>query len=262
MKEERKKTIEELRRERKEREKNDTPENRAKQAEEEAAAKVAAFKAKVASDARALLAAEEDRQKAAKKEACLAELRAAIGEVRKLAGQEDQGGEQMKPAKLRVAKALQAATAAGIDQEEIVEATTLEPEPQEAGSGSKDGTSEAAAPEDTTKKDIKKERLAVREAAHAAAVLAKQEGRPAAEIAKMAAVAAKAYGGDATAIQKAAVAALKIAKGEDPQYSDIDSSSSSSSSSESEREEDIGQWERDKAKRDGIAAAFYFGRGR
>merc|ERR1719215_198437 len=97
---------------------------------------------------------------------------------------------------------------------------------------------------------------------------AREAGKPAPEIAKAAAAAAKAAGGDASDISEAAKMAVKIAAGEQlPPLPEIEggddaddsSSSSSDSSSSAEDEAPLEEKDRAKAKREGIAAAFYFG---
>merc|ERR1712176_50122 len=96
-------------------------------------------------------------------------------------------------------------------------------------------------------------------------------GKTAAEITKAAATAAKENGADPPDIAKAAADGAKIARGETVrviEYAEDDgddgssSSSDSSSSTEEVDEAAISQKDKDKAKRDGIAAVFYFGRGR
>merc|ERR1712187_642181 len=85
------------------------------------------------------LEAEEKKKKdaeqaelLAKQQPLLDELTEAVKEVRMLAGEEDKG-EEMKQAQLRVAVALKAATAAGISEEKIVAASTVSeaPPPEE-----------------------------------------------------------------------------------------------------------------------------------
>jgi len=262
---EKKKTIEELIKERKEREKNNTPEARAKREAEEAAKRLADFKKNVAIDAQKLLKAEEARQKKEEKEkeearvkGFLDAIKNALKAVRKLSTDEeaDPSGDLMKAAKLEVASALTAATKAGIDQEDIAAAAEdIEESEPESESESK------------PKKRSKKERKKVAKAAAAAAWQAKEEGKSKPEIAKAASQAAKAAEGDPLDIKMAAAMGLKIAAGEvekEPPKAEGEESSSSSSSSESsgEEEEDLGDMDRHQAKMDGMAAVYYFGMGR
>lgn len=144
-----------------------------------------------------------------------------------------------------------------------------------------EGEADAEDTEDSKKKKKKKDKekkpteppksVIVQRAAHAAANEAKEAGKTAAEITKAAAAAAKENGADPPGIAKAAADGAKIARGEtvrvieyaeDDGGDDSSSSSGSSSSTEECDEAAISQNERDKAKRDGIAAVFYFGRGR
>lgn len=87
-----------------------------------------------------------------------------------------------------------------------------------------------------------------------AAAKGREEGASLPEIIKAAVEAASAVEGvspeDLKRAKKAAAALAMAADGDD--------SSSSSSSSETENEADIGKAEREKAKREGIAAIFYF----
>merc|ERR1712083_1076260 len=113
---ERPKSIETLRRERKEREAANTPE-----------AKLAAFKKKVAEDAKQFLEDEKKKAEEAaraeeekKKQAALEELRTAVVELRKLA-LAGETGMGLRMAKMRVATATKASAALGIDQDIIVE---------------------------------------------------------------------------------------------------------------------------------------------
>lgn len=247
---------------------------------------MAAFQAKVAEDAVKLLKEAEEKKKqeeeeaerrkaeaeAQKKQAAVAELKAAVGEVRRLAGLEDAGGELMQPAKVRVAAAVKAATLAGVPQDDLVEASQAAvpapqaPEPQalekkeELVNGA---VGELAEHGDREKKPKFNVSSLARYAARVAAMAAKESGKTAPEVAKAATAAAKAAGGGPDDISKAALIAVKIANNEElpPDLAGGESSSSSSSdsSSDTEREADISQKEKDKAKRDGIAAVFYFG---
>merc|ERR1712187_552756 len=74
----------------------------------------------------------EQAAEAAQHQPLLDELAEAVKEVRMLAGDEERG-EEMKQAQLRVAVALKAATAAGISEERIVAASTVSeaPPPEE-----------------------------------------------------------------------------------------------------------------------------------
>lgn len=324
-KEERPKTIEELRRERKAREAANTPE-----------AKLAAFKLRVAEDARQLLEDEERRKEEAEKaeqdrtqQAALAELAEAVCELRRLASEGETGGLAVRSAKMRVAVATKAAAALGIPQDDIVAASAPpkpppEPEPpahisaeealdrelarvataekeKEAAKpkddeapaigeapSAEDAAEDAAKGEEEKKPKLKiippkqpSKRALVQKAAHEAAIEAKEGGEPPANVAKAATSSAKMAGGDAEDIMRAAKDGVKIANGEQPvmlpEYEekesetvyakdtkvdggkDDDSSSSSSDSYDSERELPIAENDKAKAKREGIAAAFYFG---
>merc|ERR1712084_148207 len=70
----------------------------------------------------------EEAEQASKQQPLLDELTEAVKEVRMLAGEEDKG-EEMKQAQLRIAVALKAATAAGISEEKIVAASTVSEAP-------------------------------------------------------------------------------------------------------------------------------------
>merc|ERR1712084_72957 len=70
----------------------------------------------------------EEAEQASKQQPLLDELTEAVKEVRMLAGDEERG-EEMKQAQLRVAVALKAATAAGISEEKIVAASTVSEAP-------------------------------------------------------------------------------------------------------------------------------------
>lgn len=173
------------------------------------------------------------------KEAALTEVRAAVAEVRQLASQENKGVEAIQAAKVRVATAIQKAQSAGVSQEELLAA-------------SKSESTNKVMPGDFAKADKEKIYSAAFEAARVAAEAAKDAGKPDIEIVKAAAAAAKAAGGD----PKVAAAALKSLKATE----NNDSSSSSSDSSSSEEDElPIAAEAKAKAKREGIAAAFYFG---
>merc|ERR1712151_567909 len=106
-----------------------------------------------------------------------------------------------------------------------------------------------------------------------AAKTAMANGEKAGLMAKAAVKAAKDAGGDGADIARAAQDAVKISKGEEPEKvpdepeeeakeegnDDASSGGSSSSSGESERELPIAEKDKAKAKREGIAQAFYFG---
>jgi len=245
------------------------------------------FKKKVEEDAKNAIKLNELAELNALKDNALNELRSAVLAVRALAVSENQGGDAMEPAKLRVAAAVQAATRAGLSQQEIAEASSavLPPAPSLAPGEDEEGSaggatdehgfqvkaSEKTDPGETgglaeNKVKRKNRHKLAREAARAAALEAKEAGKSKGEIAKAATAAAKAAGGDGNDISAAAVAALKIASDEIPEQKDDGSSSSSSSSSSSdsesaEQEEPIAAKDAAKAKRDGIAAVFYFGIG-
>lgn len=213
------------------------------------------------------------------KESALTELRGAVTAVRALAVSDKQTGEEMKAAKLRVAAAIKGATEAGCSQDEIVAASAAvappAPAQHAAPDGSTDGSVQGAPPTGEPAKkepftsDVKDDgqdvprRVKPKDAARQAATTAKEAGKTPAEIAKAAAAAAKAAGGSARDIAKAAMVAAKIAGVSSGQASEDSESESSSSSSESssddvEAEAPIEAKAKAAAKRDGIAAAFYF----
>jgi len=276
--EERPKTIEEIRRERKLREAENAPENKLKQ-----------LQMKVAQDAVALLKEKEEaKQKAAEEEAEKAKaaaaaerkkqqqplldgIKEAVAEVRKAAATGD--AEAIKTAQPLLAMAVQAAKGAGISEEDILEASTAPPapEPEKKDEAEAEKANEEPDEEALEKQRKKKEAKAAKKkqqhqikvAIYNAIVAAKTEGLPTPQIAKAGAAAAKEAGGSPADISDAAKLALKVASGEEvppPAEEESDSSSSSSSdSSETEEEAPLAEGERAKAKREGIAAAFYFG---
>lgn len=202
------------------------------------------------------------------KESALNELKSAVSAVRHLACLEKHDSDDMKAAKLRVAAAIKNTTEAGCLQEEIVSASSATVAPKQVTEGKEGNHSEA--PQESAKdsaggvsKEVLPKRVKPRDAARDAAIDAKETGKTPAEIAKAAAAAAKKAGGNARDIAKAALVAAKIAgitQGQ-REFTDSDSSSSSSSGSTSEEEEAEAPIEakaKAAAKRDGIAAAFYF----
>jgi len=200
-----------------------------------------------------------------KKMAALAELKAAVQQVRTLAATEDQAGDAMKIAKKQIAIAMQAAMKAGIPQEAIVAASKAPAETKdEQTEGADEEKKESPPPKKREPRKPSARKVAMK-AAREAAEAAREAGKAAPEIAKGAAAAAKAAGGDASDISEAAKMAVKIAAGESlppiEEGDDGDDSSSSSSDSSSSVEDEVPLEEKDraKAKREGIAAAFYFG---
>lgn len=182
------------------------------------------------------------------KEAALADVNFAVGGVRELATKENVKPEDLKAARARVAVAIKAAQAKGVSQEELVEASKgmgKAPEEKAEGKGEERIKKKAVV--------IEFDNPAVGEAAKEAAAAAKEEGKTLPEIIKAAVDAAQAVEGASTEdVKKAKKAAAAAAMEESSDSSD------SSDSTDTEVENDIGETEKQKAKREGIAAAFYF----
>jgi len=201
---------------------------------------------------------QEDAQKMVQqaKEGALADLKFALQAMQEIANKEDPSVEALKGAKMRVAEAMKAAQAKGVSKEELVEASrninnAEEKIKEEAIKGEKPVK---AKKEKKPPPVIEFENPAVGEAVKEAALKAKEEEKSMPEIIKAAVEAAQAVEGasaeDVKKAKKAAVAAC------------MDESSSSSSdsddSSDTEVERELDKMEKEKAKREGIAAAFYF----
>lgn len=212
------------------------------------------IKQKIMEDAQAMV-------NAAKEEA-LAELKKAVEVFRDASSQEVPDPEALKDAKVKVAAAIKEAQAKGVSPEELIEASS------QMGV-SKQATEERVKPEETEKEErvkkekVKKEKVviefdnpAVGEAARAAAEKAKEEGLSLPEMIKAAITALQAIGGAGPDdIKKVKKLAAEVAL-------DQSSSSSSDDSSDTEMEKEIDKDEKAKAKREGIAAAFYFNAGK
>jgi len=186
------------------------------------------------------------------KEAALADLKFAVDSVREVTAKGDATAEEIKGAKLRVAQAIKAAQDKGVSQEELVEASSAMGKAKEA----QEKKEEALKPEKKVKKEpvvIEFDNPAVGEAVKEAAAQAKEDGKTLPEIIMAAVAAAKAVEGasdeDVKKAKKAAAAAA---------MEESSSSSGSDDSSDTEYETELAAAEKAKAKREGIAAAFYF----
>ncbi|OLQ13630.1 hypothetical protein AK812_SmicGene2277 [Symbiodinium microadriaticum] len=217
---EKKKSIEELIKERKEREKNNTPEAIAKREAEE-----------IALDAQKLLKEEEEKKKkeeeekearsflgarlikAAKKKQYLDDIKEALRVVRKLATspEEDPSGGVLAVCRERERVRLEA----GVDQEDIVAASQAPAEEDEETEEQDEPETQShlrKEKEKELKKITKKEKKKIAKVASAArlhlsqvaAAQAKEEGKSIAEVGKAATQAAKAWGGDPQDIKLAA----------------------------------------------------------
>jgi len=198
---------------------------------------------------------QEDAQKLLQeaKDEALTELKASVEGVRFLANCESPSEDAFKEAKARVAAAIKSATEKGVSKEELIEAskaateTTKKEEKIKEVAGAKRG-------EKIKKKKVvvEFENPAVGDACKEAAEKAKEEGKTIPEIIK-AAVEAAAAVPDASAedLKKVKKAAAAMAL-------EGSSSSDSSSSSGGESEPEIDSKAKADAKREGIAAVFYF----
>lgn len=209
------------------------------------------IKQKIMEDAQALVNEAKD--------AALEELKKAVEGFRDISSQEVPNPEALKEAKTKVAAAIKEAQAKGVSPEELIEASSQMSAPKPAAQESV--KEEAVKGEKVKKEKVKKEKVviefanpAVGEAAKQAAEKAKEEGKPLPEMIKSAIAALQTVGGASPEdIKKVKKLAAEIA---------LDKSDSSDSSddsgSETEEEREIDKDEKAKAKREGIAAAFYF----
>jgi len=213
-----------------------------------ASAGIDAIKQKIMEDAQAMVDAA--------KEEALTNLKAAMEGVRLLASLESPSPQSFKEAKMRVAAAMKDAIAKGVSKEELIEASVRSGKQKMEGDSDSGGEEGGGGGEERVKKEKKKEVVieydnpAVGEAGKEAAQAAKDEGKTIPEIIVAAVTAAKAVeGAGAEDLKKVKKVAAAVA---------MEGSSSSSDSSDSEAEKEIDAQSKALAKREGIAAVFYF----
>lgn len=200
---------------------------------------------KIKEDAAAMVQAAKDE--------ALTDLKASCEGVRLLASLASPSAEAYKEAKQRVAAAIKNATEKGVSKEELIEASSAKQE-AELNTPKPKGEERIKAEKKPAKVKVVIEfaNPAVGVACNEAAEKAKEEGKTIPEIIAAAVTAAAAVPDASTEDMK------KVKKQAAAMALEGSSSSSSSSSSEEEAEAAIDDKSKAKAKREGIAAVFYF----